>query len=374
MQRRFWRLFSLNVCVLAAILALVAPASLAQPGPPPLPDNVHVVAAGLANPRGFTWGPDGALYVAESGTPPAGFMPPAGPPPPAGSPPVINNNGRITRIVPEGARTVLASGLPVFVGPLGDTLGAASVAFIGNTLYAAIAAGPKHGHPEMAGGIYRVEGGTVTLVADTDAYNIANPPAQNVHDEASEELSNPYDMIAVGGKLYVTDGNKDVIHVVDPAAPEGSRISRLIDMSSGTHKVLTGIAQGTDGNLYVAQLTAFPFPTGAARVYRVTFGGVATEVASGVSAGTGLAVAVDGTLYVTEIGTTPGVPPFLIPPGRVVRASPDGVSDVAGPLFFPTILRWGFDGLYASNGSVASDTTGMIVRIDTPGVVPATTK
>src|SRR6185503_5943121 len=144
--------------LLALVLAtLVAPVVSAQPAPPPLPSNVHVVAGGLANPRGFTWGPDGALYVAESGTPPAGFMPPAGPPPPPGTPPVINNNGRITRAVPGAGTTTLADGLPVVVGPLGDTLGAANVAFIGNTLYAAIAAGPKHGHPEMAGGIYRVE-------------------------------------------------------------------------------------------------------------------------------------------------------------------------------------------------------------------------
>lgn len=227
----------------------------------------------------------------------------------------------------------------------------------------------------MAGGIYRVEsGGGLTLIADTDAYNVANPPAQNVHDENSEELSNPYDMIAVGGKLYITDGNKDVIHVVDPAAPEGARISRLIDMSAGTHKVLTGLAQGADGNLYVSQLTAFPFPTAAGRVFRVSMSGTATEVAAGVSAGAGLAVAVDGTLFVTEIGMTPEVPPFLVPPGRIVRATPDGVSDVAVPLFFPTILRWGFDGLYASVNSVASDATGMIVRIDTPGILPASTK
>ena len=59
------RLLALNLCVLAAV-APVAPVALAQPAPPPLPSNVHVVVSGLANPRGFTWGPDRALYVAES--------------------------------------------------------------------------------------------------------------------------------------------------------------------------------------------------------------------------------------------------------------------------------------------------------------------
>jgi len=223
MNRLARRAIGLSGALLVALVVLMSPVvASAQPAPPPLPSNVHVVADGLANPRGFTWGPDGALYVAESGTPPAGFMPPAGPEP-ANAPAVINNNGRVVRIVPEGGRTVLADNLPVFVGPLGDTLGVANVAFVGSQLYVAISAGPKHGHPEMAGGIYRVDsGGRVTLIADTDAYNIANPPEQDNHNELTDELSNPYDMIAIGGKLYVTDGNKDVIHVVDPSAPAGN--------------------------------------------------------------------------------------------------------------------------------------------------------
>jgi hypothetical protein len=367
-----WRLLVLPAAVLSGLAVLVAPSALAQPAPPPPPPNVHIVAGNLANPRGFTWGPDGALYVTESGTPPPGFQPPPGPPMPGG-PPVINNNGRVLRIVPGAAPQVLADGLPVFIGPLGDTLGPASLAFIGNTLYLALAAGPKHGHPEMAGGIYRVDpGGGVTLIADTDAFNVANPPAMEFHDEAGDELSNPYDMIAVGGRLYVTDGNKDVIHVVDPAAPAGSRISRLLDFSAmgGPHLVLTGIARGPDGNLYVSTLTAFPFPTAAAQVFRITPGGAVTAAAAGISAGTGVAVAPNGTIYVTEIATTPEAPPFLAPPGRVVTATLDGTSPVASPLFFPTVLRWGPDGLYASINSVASNTTGAIARIDTPGVAP----
>src|SRR5215208_8042209 len=50
--------------------------------PPPLPPNATVVASGLLNPRGFTFAPDGALVVAESGAVPPGFVPPNGPTPP----------------------------------------------------------------------------------------------------------------------------------------------------------------------------------------------------------------------------------------------------------------------------------------------------
>src|SRR5215471_11802375 len=101
------------VAVVTVMLAsAIVPASVAaQPAPPPLPSNVQVVAGGLLNPRGFTWGPEGDLYVAEAGSPPAGYKPPQGPPAPGG-PPVTNNNGRISRIDASGARTTIADGLP----------------------------------------------------------------------------------------------------------------------------------------------------------------------------------------------------------------------------------------------------------------------
>jgi hypothetical protein len=261
---------------------------------------------------------------------------------------------------------------------LADTLGAASVAFIGNTLYVAIAAGPKHGHPEFAGGIYRVEaGGTLTQIVDMDAYNVANPPQQENHDEFTDELSNSYDMISIGNRLYVTDGNKDLVQVIDPAAPAGSRVTRIADLSTPTHRVVTGIARGPDGNLYINNLTSFPFPTAAGQVWRLSpTGGALTQVAAGVSAGTGVAVAPDGTIFVAEIATPIGPPAFLAPPGRIGIATPDGVIPIASPLLFPTILRWGPDNaLYGTVLSVAGDAgTGMIVRIDTGIGGPATAK
>jgi hypothetical protein len=350
-----------------ASLALLSPAAVAgaQQGPPPLPPNVQVVATGLVNPRGFTWGPDGSLYVTESGSPPANYQPAGGPPVP-GAPPVVNNDGRISRIEADGTRTTLVDGLPVSVGPIGDTIGAAGVAFIGNALYAIISAGPAHGHPEMAGGVYLVNpDGTLDLVADTDAYNIANPPVDCSHcDTPGDELSNPYDVVALGGKLYITDGNKDVIHVVDPAAPDGSRITRLVDLSEGGHKVLTGLALGPDGNLYVANLTPAPFLTNTGLVRRITRDGTVTEVAGGFSAATGVALSPSGGLYVAEIATTILQPPFLVPPGRIVARGKEGLGPVAEPLFFPTILRGGRDGLYGTSFSVGGNAgEGAIIRI-----------
>src|SRR5438067_8285165 len=105
-------------CALIGALALPFSAA-AQPAPPPLPPTAHVVVSGLINPRGFTWSADGALYIAEAGSPPAGYMPPQGPPQP-GAPPAINTNSRISRAVPGGTRTTVVDRLPVSVGPIGD--------------------------------------------------------------------------------------------------------------------------------------------------------------------------------------------------------------------------------------------------------------
>ena len=114
----------------------------------------------------------------------------------------------------------------------------------------------------FASGVYRVglTDGSLTMVADTDAFELANPPAFIPPDD---EISNPYDIVALDGVLYVTDGNRSVIYAIDPAAAEGSRIRYLADMSVG-HPVLTGIAAGPDGALYVTNLTAAPFPSGGA--------------------------------------------------------------------------------------------------------------
>jgi hypothetical protein len=333
-------------------------------GPPPVPANATVVASGLVNPRGFAWSPDGTLYVAESGTPPASYRPPMGPPNPD-APAVTNMNGRISRIGADGRRTTVVDNLPVFVGPVGDTIGAAGLAFIGDRLYAIISAGPKHGHPDFASGVYRVglTDGSLTMVADTDAFELANPPAFIPPDD---EISNPYDIVALDGVLYVADGNRSVIYAIDPAAAEGSRIRYLADMSVG-HPVLTGIAAGPDGALYVTNLTAAPFPSGGAEVWRVSRTGQVTRVAGGLTAGVGIALSPSGEIYVSEIAATIPDPPFFVPPGRVVRVSSAGLEPVAVPLLFPTILRWGPGGLYTTSASVAGDAgTGSIMRIALP--------
>ena len=66
--------------------------------------------------------------------------------------------------------------------------------------------------------------------------------------------------------------------------------------------VPTAVALGPDGNFYVGQLTGFPFPVGAANIYRVPAAGGTPEVfASGFTHIVDLTFGRDGSLYVVEI-------------------------------------------------------------------------
>jgi hypothetical protein len=340
------------------------PTAFAQQ-PPPLPANALVVAGGLLNPRGFTWAPDGALIVAESGAPPPGFQAPGGPPTPEFRP-GTSFSGRVSRIDPAtGERTTLADGLPSATISFGDTLGPSNVAFLGSDLYVLISAGPVHGWPHYPSGVYQVNpDGSVRLVANLDAFNSRNPVALIAPDD---EITNPYDMVAAGGALWITDGNRNQVFKV---TPDGA-ISRVADLST-EHPVTTGLA-ATQGGLIVVELTPVPFPEGAGRIQRIGPDGQVELVSRGTTMATGVAVADDGTIYVTEHSANIGRPPFFAPfTGRVVRLSGDGtLVTVAGNLMFPTVARMGPDGaVYVSNFSVGGDNgEGQIVRID-PNAAP----
>ena len=366
----------------------------------PPPANATLVAGQLLNPRGFTWGPDGAIYVAETGAPQAlnlpgsesvdsrvnllfceGWSQQTNEPPPPQCPQEIPQRvrtGRISRIAADGRRHTVVDGLPIIAGMFGFTEGPASLAFIGNDLYLLMvaedinnASTPRPNDP-FPSGVYKVEkDGSGTLVANLFAFNAANPPAAIPPDYSNGEL---YDMVALGTKLYASDANASVVFEIDPAAPQASRVRRLADLSTldGTHPVLTGIAVGPDNNLYVTNLTKAPYPAGGAKVWRITTAGQVTEVASGFTLGVGLAVAPNNTFYVSEFAKIAAdQSPPIVPGGRVVRAQGSGpVTSVVESLFYPTVIRLGPDGmLYVTYFSIGADNgtaPGAIYRLSLP--------
>jgi len=115
------------------VLLSLAPAAWAQLSP-----NVTPFASGLKYPRGIKFGPDGQLYVAEAGA--GGTSSTKGICPQVEFVPGPYHGGftaRISKISPDGLTvTTVADGLPSAVEALGDVIGIADVAFIGDTLYA----------------------------------------------------------------------------------------------------------------------------------------------------------------------------------------------------------------------------------------------
>ena len=357
--------------VLALVLTtgtpLAASAQDATPAASPAAGAPPVVASGLTNPRGMTWGADGTLYVALAGN--GGTNPGVGEPlpPPAGPEVGGGPSAAVAAIGPDGCPVAVATGLPSSLDVISTVVGVADVAILGDQLYALVSGGGgSHGNPDQPSGLYRVYAdGSFELAADLQSWYKANPVARPAEVEPDGQW---YGMVAAsdGTALWVVESNGGQVLTV---TPDGT-ITRVADLSQG-HPVPTGIALAPDGGVYVGYLTAFPFVDGTSRVDRVAPDGSVSTVWSGLSMVTGIAVAPDGTLYATEMATGEPAsmeePPFQPFTGRVVRQSgADGLEEVATGMLFPVNLRFGPDGglNVALPAAGADNGEGVILRLD----------
>ena len=355
--------------VLAAGAPLAASAQDATPAASPAAGAPPVVASGLTNPRGMTWGADGTLFVALAGN--GGTNPAVGEtlPPPLGPEAGGGPSAAVASIGADGCPVAVATGLPSSLDLLGSVVGVADVAILGEQLYALVSGGGgSHGNPDQPSGLYRVYAdGSFELAADLQAWFKANPVA---HPAEIKPDGQWYAMVAApdGSAVWVVESNGGQVVTV---TPDGT-ITRVADLSQG-HLVPTGIALAPDGGVYVGYLTPFPFVDGTSRVDRVAPDGTVSAVWSGLSMVTGIAVAPDGTLYATEMATgdpaSPSMdePPFQPFTGRVVRqAGADGLEEVATGMLFPVNLRFGPDGgLYVALPAVgANNGEGVILQLD----------
>ncbi len=346
---RYVVLFLLAVTLAACAVPTPPPTAAPTSAPPapteinlPAPAGVTVVAENLLQPRGLTFGPDGSLYIAE-----AGIAPPPGQ--------NVANSGRITKIAPDGTRSIVLDQIANTGSEFNGALGPNATAFISDTLYLATSA-PDGGRGNAKSGVYRINAnGTTELISDLGAFNDANKPR---YIDSDYDRANPYDMVALNGKLYIADGNIQVINEVDPFAPIGQNTRRVADMSRG-HPVLTGILAGNDGNLYVTEFTHGPYTEAysenVAQIYRVTVGGQVTTIADGLTMAMGLAQAPDGTFYASQFVSDLDPQGNFLAPGSIVklREGDSTTTTVIANLAYPTGVEWGPDGyLYFANYGV----------------------
>ena len=332
---------------------------------------VSVVARNLANPRGFTWGPDGTLYVALAGD---GLTAPAGDALQATNRPEAPPS--VVRIE-DGEAIPVVVGLPSTQDPYGDVMGPVDVGFLGDQLYVLQdAAGDV---PDVGllypNGLYTVDRGeTPRLVSSSTAYVGLNP-AENIYHVVP--LGEPFAMVADqdGTGFWVVDANQGlVLHI----SPSGT-VREVADVSLN-HPVPTAITLAPDGGVYVGFLGSGAHLDGTSKVIKVTPDGEVSDFWTGLTMVTGLFVGPDGTLHALEMSTgNTEDPPNIYPnTGRIVRQTGSANLDVlVTGLNYPISMALGADGgIYISGPAMATDgRAGGIIRINPvagePIAVPA---
>jgi hypothetical protein len=339
----------------------------------------EVVADGLDNPRGLAFGPKGALFVAEAGR--GGPGPPCAtvPPPPPDFRVCYGPTGAVTRIW-RGKDKRVVDGLPSLAPPVpGGTgvevyAGPTDVSFDGKRGFLVTGLGF---HPdvrktelvpvgELFGRLWRFWPG-LRRVADISAFELTNPDEGVVH-------SNPYAVLATRGARYVVDaGGNTLLRVRD------GTVTLVAVFPPRTNPLFPGvgppmiesvpdsIVRGPGGDLFVGELTGFPFPVGEARVYRVSPDGV-NVYASGFTEIIDIAFDRRGNLYVLEFdtnGLAPGTTGALWrvqPRGNRTKSESTRIEVEGLTLESPAGLAIGHGAIYVSNRGTSAG-TGEVVRI-----------
>ncbi|GAA6616099.1 ScyD/ScyE family protein [Scytonema sp. NUACC26] len=347
----------------------------AQPGEPPQKPQIEVLASGLESPRKLSFGPDGALYVAEAGRggPGASIPSPSQP----GAILSYGATGAITRIQ-DGTVERVVTGLPSLALPDGgDASGVHDIEFdaYGNA-YAIVGFA---GNPALRDSIIQVPdfsqliaidnfdgGSSWTRLIDFGAYELNNNP------DGQDVNTNLYDLLIEDNTVYVLDtGGNDLFSqrafggelTLKTVFPSRTATDPLTGESVVQQSVPTAVTVGADGAFYVSELTGYPLQAGAAQIYRLTADGQPEVYADGFTNIVDLASDKSGGFYVLEYdadGILTGSDA-----GALIYLSPDGKTrtTITDELVSPTGLTIGADGdLYISNkGFIAGQ--GEVLRL-----------
>lgn len=339
-----------------------------------------VVASGLDNPRLLSFGPNGSLYVAESGR--GGTLGCVDGPEGRAC---LGLTGAITEIR-KGSQKRVITGLPSTANAMGSATGPNDVAVTGRHVYVLIGLGndpavrakmpaaaktmgtlvsaqvPRGRHSVVA------HRGGMRVVADLAAYEAAKNPDKGDPAKGGVD-TNPTGLeVNRSGAVIADAGANDVLGVDLNRRHSRIRTLAVLPARGPMQSVPTSVVTGPDGALYVSELTGFPFPKGGSVIWRVEKGKAPTQYASGLTNVTDLAWHKE-SLYAVQLADAGllGTPPGQLPSGSLVKVhagatNPSQHATVAGALRAPYGVA--FDGRSAYVSTCAMCTgAGQVVRI-----------
>ncbi|MEH2314747.1 MAG: ScyD/ScyE family protein [Nostoc sp.] len=363
--------------------------------------SFSVIANGLYNAGGLSFGPDGNLYVTEAGIGGSGGCVP--PPSGQGGSLCYGKSGAVTKIE-NGKTERILTGLPSIALPDGTGAGGprdiqfdpkgkpyvligygANPTFrdrnLGNTDLGKIIA------PDFNTNSW-------TSVADLANYELANNP------DGNDVGSNPLGFVIDGNKLVAVDaGANDLLSVntagsnlqaittfpqdilTNPIFPPSDTPSNepaqvpsqgeAVRSQFASQAVPSSVTKGPDGAYYVSQFTGFPFPEGGAKIYRVGADGKPTVFADGFTQLTDLQFDPAGNLYALQYANQSAWKGDF--DGSVIKIAPDGTRTTllsGNGLESPSALTIGADGaVYVTNRGDRPG-LGQVIRIENIKSVP----
>jgi hypothetical protein len=299
--------------------------------------GVVTVMGGLNNPRGLTFAPNGALYVAEAGRGSSisgcfGSVPPAACKCAAAAEFTAQRvcygpTGSVSRLR-KGVQERVVTGLPSYANATGRAEGPNDIAMLGGG-NAHVTIGLETSpllrntvsvtRPAFAGfgRIARVtQDNEWWFIADIGAFEADFNPDPRIVD------SNPFGLFAIPGGLIVVDaGGNSLLQVA--ANNDVSLLAVMPQVAQATSRdaVPTSVALGPDGAYYVGVLTGVPWVDGSASVYRLVEGLAPQPFRTGFKAIIDIAFDAIGNLYVLQHLSGTGPPHG---PGLLIRISADG--------------------------------------------------
>lgn len=245
------------------------------------PSSGTVVASGLSSPRFVAVADDGTLYVSEAGS--------GGPEKLSGGPGgeeiMRGKTGQVSKIAPNGTKSVVASNLPSYGTGEGAT-GPAGIVFANCTIW--LANGnfvPQGTALSYEGQVVKIDpqSGAVSKVTDLGANEIAKNP------DGTQVDSDLYGMaLGPDGNLYVADAAGNDLYQVTPSGQfkvvaifPGLPAQEANPERGGKMEVdpvPTGVAVAPDGSIYVAFLGGGEPTPGRSKVVKVTMDGKVSDV------------------------------------------------------------------------------------------------